>query len=108
MVWVAVFSLEGASMGVLMAFHFVNFRSGSLLASHKDKEPAYASIKLGEYYFFTNEEVDAHSLADDSDYALDDSVDADSNVKERPNPLKPVLNATTESRGTNSMLSSID
>ena len=72
MAFVIVYLLEGVSMGVLMAFHCYNFKSGSLLASQRDKEPSYASIKLGEYHFFTDEEIDAHSLADHSSYALDD------------------------------------
>ena len=62
--WASVFLLEGVSMGVLMGFHYVNFRSGSLLA--KDLAPKYASIKMGEYHFFRDSEVDAHSLADRS------------------------------------------
>ena len=97
-------------MGILVAFHCVNFRSGSLLTSRKDQEPSYASIKLGEYYFFTNEEVDAHSLADHSSYALDnDSVDADSNVEEKTNPCVPVLMKTQKAEGpTQCYLASIN
>ena len=33
MTWASVFLLEGASLGVLMWFHFMNFKHGSLLSS---------------------------------------------------------------------------
>ena len=60
MTYLVIIMLEGASMGILMAFHFVNFKHGTLLSSQQDCDggPAYASIKLGEYHFFTDEEVD--------------------------------------------------
>ena len=63
MTWAVVFLLEGVSMGVLMGFHRVNFKTGSLFIS-SDKQPSYAVIKLGEYHRFATEEVDAHSLTD--------------------------------------------
>ena len=64
MIPIIVWLFEGLSMGVLMAFHWVNFKHGSLLSIHKEGE--YASIMPGEYHFFTDSEVDAHSLADRS------------------------------------------
>ena len=64
MIYIVVFMFEGVSMGVLMVFHWVNFKHGSLFSSHKEGE--YASIMPGEYHFFTDSEVDAHSLADRS------------------------------------------
>ena len=65
---VSVFLLEGSSMGVLMLFHCINFKHGSLLASkrRKERDVSYIAIMPGEYHFFSDESVDAHSLADKS------------------------------------------
>ena len=77
---VLVWLLEGVSMGVLMVFHLLNFKSGSLLRSRDEdeEEVPFASIKLGEYHFFTNEEVDAHSLADRSSDRFESSAGSQS------------------------------
>ena len=82
MIEIVVLLFEGASMGVLMLFHCMNFRQGSLLSSRKEEEPQYASIMPGEYHFFPDEEVDAHSLADESsrDEAVDTKNDYDSEL----------------------------
>ena len=61
-------------MGVLMAFHYTNFESGSLFSENPQRQPLYASIMLGEYHRFNTEEVDAHSLADASSYENEDVV----------------------------------
>ena len=74
---IVVFFFEGASMGVLMFFHFKNFRQGGLLASQESGQQGYATIRLGEYHFLTDEEVDAASLADRSSYEIEDSKFAD-------------------------------
>lgn len=75
---IIVFLFEGVSMGVLMAFHWINFKTGSLFSSNDDKEPSYASIMKEEYHFFSDAEVDAHSLADESSQPSKSSNLADS------------------------------
>ena len=72
---VVVWLLEGSSILILMMFHFINFKQGALLSSSGEERP-YASIKLGEYHFFPDEEVDAFSLADRSSYELEGSQKA--------------------------------
>ena len=57
-------------MGVLMLFHCVNFKIGGFFSSQEETEPSYASIMPGEYHFFTDDEIDAHSLADESSYEV--------------------------------------
>ena len=52
-----VWAFEGASMGVLMLFHMVNFKTGTLL-SIGQLEPPYATVRLGEYHRFDTSEVD--------------------------------------------------
>ena len=66
---------EGVSMGVLMVFHFKNFKQGSLFKSRKEvkEDPTYASVMLGEYHRFDTKEVDANSLADQSTYRVEGS-----------------------------------
>ena len=59
---IIVWLLEGVSMGILMVFHFKNFKHGSLLASQD--EPSYATVRLSEYHRFTSEEINAVNLAD--------------------------------------------
>ena len=68
MTGVLVYLFEGFSLGVLMLFHCLNFKHGSLFASKQKqvKEKSYISIMPGEYHFFSDESVDAHSLADKS------------------------------------------
>ena len=61
---VVCYLFEGASMGVLMYFHFANFRQGGLFSSNNDEELAYASIMPEEFYRFDTDEVDKHSLTD--------------------------------------------
>ena len=66
-------------MGVLMMFHFENFKQGSLFKSRKEvkDDPAYASVMPGEYHRFDTEEVDANSLADQSTYRVEGSEEID-------------------------------
>ena len=65
---VLVVLFEGLSLGVLMLFLCLNFEHVSLFASkQKEKEQVpYIAIMPGEYHFFSDESVDAHSLADKS------------------------------------------
>ena len=64
---VLIFLFEGLSMGVLMMFHCINFKRGSLLASKKQEgEVACITIMPGEYHFFSDESIEAHNLADKS------------------------------------------
>ena len=70
---VVVWLFEGVSMGVLMAFHFVNFRLSRSLLS--DKEPEYASIMPDEYHRFATEEVDAETSNDESTSSRKDKED---------------------------------
>ena len=79
--YVTVYLVEGASMGVLMLFHCQNFRQGSLFSTRKKVTPEYASIMLGEYHFFTDAEVEAHSLADRSSKTIEGSERADREPK---------------------------
>ena len=66
MSWFIVLFFEGASMGVLMIFHCMNFK----LFSSQDKEDLYASIMPGEYILFTSEDLDTSKLRDESSYLL--------------------------------------
>ena len=66
MTYASVYLFEGASMGVLMLYHCLNFKQGRLLKSQADQDPQYVSIMPGEYHFFTDQEIEAHSLADRS------------------------------------------
>ena len=81
MTYATVLLFEGASMGVLMLFHYQNFRQGSLLSTRKEVKPEYASIMPGEYHFFTDAEVEAHSLADRSSKTFEGSERADREPK---------------------------
>ena len=62
MSYLLVWLFEGASLGVLMAFHYVNFKSGTLL-SDSSSDPAFVLIKQEEFYRFTTEEVESGSIA---------------------------------------------
>ena len=93
MVIIAVYMLEGVSMGVLMIFHLKNFSQGSLLSSQDNEERPYASIFLGEYHRFDTEEVDAESLAYRSSYTLEDSEHRDTVTKDGQAPI--LINAST-------------
>ena len=73
MVYVIVYLLEGASMGVLMMFHIVNFKNGSLLTS--SEELTYASISLDEFLCTSendDEVVDAEDMTIQSDCEIED------------------------------------
>ena len=101
--YVTVYLVEGASMGVLMLFHCKNFSQGSLFKSHGEEVAPYASIMPGEYHFFPDEEVDAHSLADRSSYGIEDSGKAESEVdfydsNADTQQLLPVLNPSVFSQ----------
>ena len=48
-----VYLFEGVSMGVLMAFHFFNFKTSRSILSLKGQEP-YASIMPSEYNFLSD------------------------------------------------------
>ena len=61
-------------MGALMLFHMINFKQGTLLLN-PDSEPLYASIKLEEFHYFSTEEVNAHSLADESSYIKEEEME---------------------------------
>ena len=50
------FLLEALSMGVLMGFHFVNFKYGNLLASIEELK--YVSVRMGELHRFDTDEVE--------------------------------------------------
>ena len=64
-------------MGVLMLFHCMNFKNGSLLKSQSEgAEQPYATIMPGELHRFDTEELDTHSLASRSSYGLDESNEA--------------------------------
>ena len=61
MFYIGLWLIEGASMGVLMGFHYANFKHGSLLSAN-NTEQLQASIKLGEFHYFTDEEINTHNL----------------------------------------------
>ena len=67
-------------MGVLMAFHFDNFRQGEFFTIRGEvDDEAIASLFPGDYIFCPDEELDAHSQADrSSDENEDSSEQADS------------------------------
>ena len=52
-----VWLFEGVSMGMLMIFHFVNFKQGTLLSKTATELPEVL-IMPEEFHLFTNEEVD--------------------------------------------------
>ena len=63
---------EGASMGVLMMFHLINFQQDHSILSQK--EEMHASIKSDELHFFPDGEVEAVTPTPDrSCYAILDS-----------------------------------
>ena len=66
MVEFTIYLFEGASMGVLMVFHCINFSNGRLFTQKEVEEPSYASVMPGEYHRFDTEEVDAESVSDRS------------------------------------------
>ena len=68
MSFLVVWLLEGASLGILMAFHFVNFKSGTLL-SDSSCDPTFVLIKQEEFYRFTTEEVESGSIATSNRYS---------------------------------------
>ena len=55
MVQVLVYLLEGVSMGVMMTFHLVNFKNGTLLSSSSLKHRSFELVRPEELYFFSNE-----------------------------------------------------
>ena len=65
MLFNTVYLFEGVSMGVLMMFHAVNFKHGTLLADQQ-AELAEDSIVEEKLHHFSDSEIDAHSLADKS------------------------------------------
>ena len=86
-------------MGVLMIFHCINFKQGKLLRRSRegkeDEHAEYASIMPDEYHFFTDQEIEAHSLADRSSRAIDDSEKVDSELaKSAGRPTGIMLNAS--------------
>ena len=70
MILVIILLIEGLSMGVLMAFHYVNFKNGSLLKEDEQEGSTYASIMPNEYHRFDTDEVDAHSMDENSSYEV--------------------------------------
>ena len=95
---------EGVSMGVLMYFHFANFREGGLFSSDKADELAYISIMPNEYHRFDTESVEDHSLADpssldigdDSEQAGSEQASMDFETDNQPFISGPVLNQSTK------------
>ena len=94
--------LEGASMGVLMYFHFANFREGGLFSTTKEEELAFITIMPNEYHRFDTESVEAHSLAD---LSSDNMRDSEKDGKEQASlgddadkqliPSRHILNPST-------------
>ena len=68
---VLVWLFEGASLGALMIFHLVNFREGRLLSDPESRQTCI-SIAKEELHYFTNAEIEAHNLADESSYSIQD------------------------------------
>ena len=96
---------EGTSMGVLMLFHCINFKNGSLFTTLETEEQSFALILPGEYFFFPDEEVDAVNLADRS-IGCEESVDLEGessvnydlcNDDKMPNHFRLGMNASTMS-----------
>ena len=65
MTWLTVYLLEGASMGVLMVFHFLNFKSGTLLPQ-TDESLEYITVRWDECHVFSTTEIENNSLRDRS------------------------------------------
>ena len=74
MLTMAVWLLEGVSMGTLMIFHWKNFQSGSLFSSKTADEPEFASINNKEFYFFTDHEVETINLAEKSPTVINHGI----------------------------------
>ena len=61
-------------MGVMMVYNFLNFKTaGNLL--HLDT--TYASTETEELYFFSDEEIEAQGLNDESSRGIQDSENAE-------------------------------
>ena len=58
---ISVVLIEGFSMGVLMVFHMLNFKGGTLMAETRISSSIGESIVLEPLHFFSNEEIDADS-----------------------------------------------
>ena len=65
MIWLTVYLLEGASMGVLMVFHFLNFKSGTLLPQTDDSLD-FITVRWDECHVFSTSEIENNSLRDRS------------------------------------------
>ena len=68
---VLVWLSEAASLGALMIFHLVNFREGRMLSDPESRQTC-VSIAKDELHYFTDAEVEAHNLADESSYSIQD------------------------------------
>ena len=80
---VFVWLFEAASLGALMIFHLVNFQQGRLLSDPESRQTCI-SIAKEELHYFTDAEVEAHNLADESSYSIQDlTVNSDT-----ANPIK--------------------
>ena len=72
-----VYLFEGVSLGVLMVFHLINFKYRSRTLT---SEQPYISIFPGEYYYFTDAELDAESLDEDDVRSFGDYEDLEVEV----------------------------
>ena len=75
MIWLTVYMLEGASMGVLMAFHFINFKSGTLLPK-TDDSLEYITVRWDECHVFSTSEIENNSLRDRSTFQVRTTIDS--------------------------------
>ena len=63
---IVVFLFEGASLGVLMLYHLVNFQHGRLFTSREEDKKPYTLISSTEFFIFTDDEVNNIDLSYDT------------------------------------------
>ena len=76
MSWGIVYVLEGVSIGVLMMFHFINFKHGTLLRSDT-VAPRVAKISKDQVHWFTDSEIDAADRNSDAFLGSEGGADID-------------------------------
>ena len=90
------FLIEGTSMGVLMYFHFANFREGGLFSSTDEEEFAQVTIMPHEYHRFDTASVEADRLDNRISFEYEES-EQDCGLKNRNSlngEINKLLNST--------------